>query len=106
MISEKTATVPPFPVLRSVIEKPAPVAPSLQPWLAGVLMNGHALGHPSVNTAFGVCDEAGLGCQPDDGLERHSGLEREVSVRIEQLLVPGIAEHEAVIRVVEREALG
>ena len=87
-------------------ENPAAVAALLKPRLPGIAVDCHALRDPFVDSVLGIGDIAALGGRSDDRLERHSGLDREVRFRIEQLAVSGIAEHEAILGVEEHEPLG
>ena len=83
---------------------PAAVAAPLHLRLAGIAVLRQALGHPFLDPALGILDGALRGRAPDDGLEGHARRHRALVPGVEQPAVAGVAQHEAVLGVVEDEA--
>ncbi len=61
--------------------------------------------HDSLDVAT-FADESLAGRPANDLLERRTGLEAHILARVEERAVLGVAEHQAIVRVVEGEALG
>src|SRR5215213_4772540 len=84
---------------------PAAVAAPLHLRLAGIAVLREALRYPFLDPALGVLDGALRGRAPDDAPEGHARRHGALVARIEQPAIARVAQHEAVLGVVEDEAL-
>ena len=84
---------------------PTPIDAMLQHRLAGIAVARQAVLDPGLRDRAEILDDPLLDGVAQDVLIRRAGLGRSVA-EIEQLLILVVAEHQAVLVVVEREALG